>query len=134
MAEQENVQRERAKNRRPQPEAPNVSQEQFTNRGTQEGYSNLGPHGDFGDFDDEANTAPDNYGEQDQFADLDNQDPYSNLYDEDPGSTPGGEDMPEDELYGLAEPLAEPGDKSRKGASRDWYGTRRSQDQQGYQQ
>ncbi len=38
------------------------------------------------------------------------------------------------DLYGLAEPLAKPGEESRKGSQRDRYGTRISQDQSGYQQ
>src|SRR5437763_16032971 len=61
---------------------------QFGNQGSEERYSYLGPHGQY--IDD--NTAPDGYGDQDQFGDVDGQDPYSNLDDEDPGSTPGGED------------------------------------------
>src|SRR5438067_10863396 len=107
-------------------------QGQFGNQGTEEGYSYLGPHG----LDIEDNTAPDGYGDQDQFADVDDQDPYSNLYDEDPGSTPGGEDLSDQDqdLYGLAEPLAKPGDESRKGSNKNRFGTRMSQDQQGYQQ
>jgi hypothetical protein len=99
-------------------------------------YSYLGPQGD--DTDDEANTDPDNYGPQDQFGDLDNQDPYSNLYDEDAenemNAASDGPDDPEAGLYGLAEPLAQPGDESRKGRDKDRYGTRGSQDQYGYQQ
>lgn len=99
-------------------------------------YSYLGPHGD--DTDDEVNTDPDNYGPQDQFGDLDNQDPYSNLYDEDAenetNAASNGPDDPEAGLYGLAEPLAQPGDESRKGSDKDRYGTRGSQDQHGYQQ
>src|SRR2546423_15355100 len=77
---------------------------QFGNQGSEERYSYLGPHGQY--IDD--NTAPDGYGDQDQFGDVDDQDPYSNLDDEDPGSTPAGEDLtdPYEELYGLAEPLA----------------------------
>ena len=107
-------------------------QGQFGNQGSEERYSYLGPHGQY--IDD--NTAPDGYGDQDQFADIDGQDPYSNLNDEDPGSTPAGEDLsnPDEELYGLAEPLAKPGDKSQKGSNKDRFGTRMSQDQQGYQQ
>ncbi len=111
-------------------------------------YSYLGPHGDYandevnvGDevtIDDEVNTDPDNYGPQDQFGDLDNQDPYSNLYDADQenetNAASNGPDDPEAGLYGLAEPLAQPGDQSQKGKDKDRYGTRGSQDQYGYQQ
>lgn len=53
-------------------------------------------------------TQPDDqYGAQDQFGDVDDQDPYSNLYDQDLGSTPGGEGIqdPEGVLYGLAQPV-----------------------------
>jgi hypothetical protein len=116
-------------------ETPNNNQEvpgDFGNQGNEVGYSYLGPHG----LDNEdAFTAPDGYGPQDQFGDLDDQDPYSNLYDEDPGSSLGGEALsdPEEELYGLAEPLAKAGDESRKGSDKDRYGTRMSQDQTAYQ-
>ena len=107
-------------------------QGQFGNQGSEERYSYLGPHGQYIDDD----TAPDGYGDQDQFADVDGQDPYNNLYDEDPGSTPAGEDIldPDQELYGLAEPLAKPGDESRKGSDKNRFGTRMSQDQLGNQQ
>jgi hypothetical protein len=48
----------------------------------------------------------DQYGLQDQFGDLDDQDPYSNLEDEDQESTSAGEDPNPDSLYGPEEPLA----------------------------
>ena len=107
-------------------------QNQFGNQGSQDRYSYLGPHGEYADDD----TDPDGYGPQDQFGDLDDQDPYSNLYDEDTGESAGGEGLHdvEDTLYGLAEPLAQPGDVSRQGSDKDREGTRISQDQQGYQQ
>lgn len=106
-------------------------QHQFGDQGSAERYSNLGPHGQY----EEPEGDPDDYGPQDQFADVDGQDPYTNLYDEDPGSTPAGEDIehPYEELYGLEEPLARPGDVSREGSETDRYGTRGSQDQYGYQ-
>jgi|SRR5579884_76748 hypothetical protein len=52
----------------------------------------------------------DQYGAQDQFGDVDNQDPYSNLYDEEMEDTPGGEGIenPEGILYGLEAPTGEP--------------------------
>ena len=76
----------------------------------------------------------DEYGLQDQFGDLDDQDPYSNLEDEDQESTSAGEDPDPDTLYGLEEPLAQPGDESRAGSYKTRDGTRISSDQQGYQQ
>ncbi len=96
-------------------------------------YMGLHPEEDF--VDEQENTAPDDYGDQDQFGDVDNQDPYSNLYDEDPGSTPGGEDLYdlEETEYGLAEPLAKPGDASNEGTDRDEFGTKGSSDQYGYE-
>ena len=116
-------------------------------QGNLERYSNLGPHGQY--LGPDPADKPDNYdnpdlyntdeqdeinreelyGDQDQFGDVDNLDPYSNLYNEDPGSTPGG-----DGLYDLEEPLAKPGDVSKKGSDKDRYRTRWSQDQNGYQQ
>jgi hypothetical protein len=52
----------------------------------------------------------DQYGAQDQFGDVDNQDPYSNLYDEEMADTAGGEGIENAEgaLYGLAAPTGEP--------------------------
>lgn len=90
--------------------------------------------------DDAAEAAPDQYGNQDQFGDVDGQDPYTNVDDEDdekPENRPtprgdGLEDIEETE-YGLAEPLAKPGDRSYKGKDRNRWGTRGSQDQYGYQ-
>jgi hypothetical protein len=80
---------------------------------------------------------PDQYDAQDQFGDVDGQDPYSNLDSQHPENRPtprgdGLEDIEETE-YGLAEPLAKPGDKSKKGRDKDRLGTRGSQDQYGYQ-
>lgn len=100
--------------------------------GSRPGYSHKGTH----DLDIEDNTAPDGYGLQDQFGDVDGQDPYSNLDDEEPGMTTGGDGSyaPEETLYGLAEPLARPGEKSTKGRDKDKGGTRISQDMTAYQQ
>lgn len=101
--------------------------------GSRPGYSNKGLH----DLDIEDNTAPDGYGLQDQFGDVDGQDPYSNLDNEEPGITMGGADnsyAPEETLYGLAEPLARPDEKSTKGRDKDKGGTRISQDMTAYQQ
>jgi hypothetical protein len=133
-----------------QTSGPDTSQTNNTvpgGQGNLERYSNLGPHGEYlgpdpvdkpGDYDnpDLYNTDEQDiinreelYGDQDQYGDQDNLDPYSNLYNEDPGSTAGGEG-----LYGLAEPLAKKGDVSKKGRDTDRYGTRQSQDQNGYQQ
>lgn len=100
--------------------------------------SNLGGYENSDD--DAAETAPDQYGDQDQFGDVDGQDPYTNLGDEENEKpenrpTPRGdrlEDIEETE-YGLAEPLAKPGDRSYKGKDRNRWGTRGSQDQYGYQ-
>jgi hypothetical protein len=121
----------------------------FGDQGSEPGYSNMGPHGpDTGSGQDtgididtdvetgeDENTDPDGYGPQDQFGDLDDQDPYNNLEDTDPGESAGGEGLydVEDTLYGLAEPLAKPGDESRQERDKDLYGTRGSQDQYGYQ-
>lgn len=79
---------------------------------------------------------PDQYGLQDQFGDVDGQDPYSNLDDQEPADTSEDEDRYDEEqgLYGLAEPLANEGDVSKQGGDKNRYGTRQSQDQQGYQQ
>ena len=52
-------------------------QQQFGDQGVQVGYSNMGPHGLSNE---EAENAPDGYGNQDQFSDVDGQDPYNNLY------------------------------------------------------
>ncbi|HZS76030.1 MAG TPA: hypothetical protein VFA41_05400 [Ktedonobacteraceae bacterium] len=104
-------------------------------------YSYLGPHD--GAPVNEVNTAPDGYGLQDQFGDVDGQDPFTNLdeaeekgEEEEPDESAGGDgtyDL-DDTLYGLAEPLAKPGDLNRRESERDLFGTRRSQDQDGYQQ
>lgn len=89
-----------------------------------------GPHTlGFEDADD-----PDHYGPQDQFGDVDGQDPYSNLDEQDAEVPADDLDDLDQSLYGLAEPLARPGDVSRQGSDKDRQGTRRSQDQQGYQQ
>ena len=121
-------------------------QGQMDNAVGPERYSYHGPHGN---YDPNEGTAPDGYGDQDQFGDVDGQDPYSNLDDtsdlddasdlddtENPGDTAGGEGLYDldESLYGLAEPLAKPGDVSRKGSDKDRLGTRGSQDQYGYQQ
>ena len=133
-------------------------QGQMDNAVGPERYSYHGPHGN---YDPNEGTAPDGYGDQDQFGDVDGQDPYSNLDDtsdlddasdlgdtgnpddtsdqddtENPGDTAGGEGLYDldESLYGLAEPLAKPGDVSRKGSDKDRFGTRGSQDQYGYQQ
>lgn len=52
----------------------------------------------------------DQYGAQDQFGDVDNQDPYSNLYDDETTDTPGGEGIqdPESILGGVESPTGEP--------------------------
>ncbi len=50
-----------------------IDQGEAGEQGDQEGYSHFGLHGDFP----EEGTPPDGYGPQDQFGDLDNQDPYS---------------------------------------------------------
>jgi len=170
MTDQANKQEQRKKQQIAQQNQLNInqtgeqSQQQFGDQGVQVGYSNMGPHGLSNE---EAENAPDGYGNQDQFSDVDGQDPYNNLYDEDSvstsaeeaaddanfgstpaeeeeedrddadlGSTPAEEDAADvnDGLYGLAEPLAKPGDISRQGSNKDTKGTRISQDQQGYQQ
>lgn len=109
-----------------------------TNLAPRERYSNLGPHGPYGDpstADDEdpladtPDTGHEQYGEQDQFGDVDNEDPFSNLYDDDPGSTPGG-----DGLYAIEDPLAQPASPDKQESNRTSYGTKTSQDQQGDQQ
>jgi hypothetical protein len=133
-----------------QTSGPDTTQENSDSPGDQgnlERYSNLGPHGQYlgpdpadkpDDYDnpDLYNTDDQDvinreelYGDQDQYGDQDNLDPYSNLYNEDPGSTAGGEG-----LYELEEPLAKQGDVSKKGRDTDRYRTRWSQDQNGYQQ
>lgn len=120
-------------NNRDQPDTEQVpltgtidEQGHFGDQGSLDRYTYQGPKPEDAYLND--NTAPDGYGDQDQFADVDGQDPYSNLNDDDPGSTPGGEG-----LYGLEEPLAQPGEQSLKGRDKDLYGTRGSQDQYGYQ-
>src|SRR5437588_12505304 len=62
--------------------------EQFGNQGSEDRYSYLGPHDAHVDDNSapgegyiDEDTAPDGYGDQDQFADVDGQDPYNNLYD-----------------------------------------------------
>lgn len=135
-------------------------QGQMDNPDGPEVYSHRGPHGNEAE-NEAANTAPDGYGLQDQFGDVDGQDPYSNLdededenedEDEDDreemedalraeenpegdGESAGGEGLYdlEESLYGLAEPLAKEGDKSRKARDKDRKDTRGSQDQYGYQ-
>ncbi|HYK84683.1 MAG TPA: hypothetical protein VEV19_04910 [Ktedonobacteraceae bacterium] len=110
-----------------------LGQQQFGDQGVQEGYSYKGPHGISSE---RAENAPDGYGNQDQFGDVDGQDPYNNLYQKPPVRTPKGDGLSniDETLYGLAKPLAKPGDKSRQGSDKDAAGTRMSQDQQGYQQ
>ncbi len=76
----------------------------------------------------------DEYGLQDQFGDLDDQDPYSNLEDNEQDMTSAGEDPDPDTLYGLEEPLARSGDESRAGSDKTRDGTHISSDQQSYQQ
>ncbi len=111
----------------------------FGSEGSADTYSNRGPKGDIDDDtitneqDPLADDAVDRqeYGYQDQFGDVDGQDPYNNLDESTIDDTSEDE---EEGLYGLAEPLAQAGDRSRKGSDKDRYGTERSQDQQGYQQ
>ncbi len=126
-------------------------QGQMDNQVGPEVYSDHGLHGTEAE-NEAANTAPDGYGLQDQFGDVDGQDPYSNLDEnerqediedalhtqetgEGTGETPGGDGLSdlEDTLYGLAEPLAKEGDVSLQGSNKDRQGTRGSQDQYGYQ-
>lgn len=129
------------------PETSPINNDPRGDQGNLDRYSNLGPHGQYlgpdpadkpSDYEnpDLYNTDEQDvidretlYGDTDQYGDQDNQDPYSNLYDEDPGSTAGGEG-----LYEQEEPLAQPGDVSTKGRDTDRYRTRISQDQNGYQQ
>ena len=114
----------------------------FAQGGTEDTYSNKGPKGAYVDDQTERNNqdpladdtnAADrqDYGYQDQFGDIDDQDPYNNLDEPDLDQRSSEEDAG---LYGLAEPLAGPGDRSRQGSDKDRAGTERSQDQQGYQQ
>ena len=122
-------------------DTPQMNDNVSGNQDNLERYSNLGPHGQYlgpdpvdkpDDYDN-----PDLYNTDDQdvidreelYGDQDNLDPYSNLYNENPGSTSGSEG-----LHDLAEPLAKKGDVSKKGRDTDHYGTRQSQDQNGYQQ
>jgi hypothetical protein len=125
-------------------------QGQQNNQVGPEVYSYHGLHGTEAE-NEAANTAPDGYGPQDQFGDVDGQDPYTNLDEseeenledalhteetgEGTGETPGGDGLfdVEETLYGLAEPLAKEGDVSTQGTDRDRLGTRGSQDQYGYQ-
>lgn len=134
-------------------------QGQMGNPDGPEVYSFHGPHGNEAE-NEAANTAPDGYGVQDQFGDVDGQDPYSNLDEdedknededqddreemedalrdeenEEDGESAGGEGLHDvdESLYGLAEPLAKEGDKSRKARDKDCKDTRGSQDQYGYQ-
>lgn len=117
------------------------NQELFPAQGDPARYSYRGPHGDYAD--DEAESAPDDYGPQDQFGDLDNQDPYSNLDEESESEEPQSADQRGDQdylhtatgepLYGLEEPPAKPGERSEQHRDRDRYGTKGSQDQYGYQ-
>ena len=135
-------------------------QGQMDNEVGPEVYSFHGPHG--AEVENEAaNTAPDGYGLQDQFGDVDGQDPYSNMDEagdddrnededeeeemedvlrsddtgEDSGESAGGEGLDDldESLYGLAEPLAKGGDRSLKARDKDIKDTRGSQDQYGYQ-
>ncbi|GCE23974.1 hypothetical protein [Dictyobacter kobayashii] len=76
----------------------------------------------------------DEYGLQDQFGDVDDQDPYSNLEDDQPEKENAGEDPDPDALYGLEAPLAGPGDVSRAGSTRTRQNTRINADDQGYNQ
>ncbi|GHO52356.1 hypothetical protein [Ktedonobacter robiniae] len=117
------------------------NQEIFPAQGDPARYSYRGPHGDYQN--DQAESDPDGYGLQDQFGDLDNQDPYSNLTEGTEDERPENDDVCGDQdmlhtatgepLYGLEEPLAKPGEESRQGSDRDRYGTKGSQDQYGYQ-
>jgi hypothetical protein len=114
----------------------------FATAGTENTYSNMGPKGAYVDdqtvrndqdplADDDNAADRQNYGYQDQFGDVDDQDPFNNLDEPDLDNR----SLEEDEgLYGLAEPLAGPGDHSRQGIDKDRAGTEQSQDQKGYQQ
>ncbi|GLV55255.1 hypothetical protein KDH_21020 [Dictyobacter sp. S3.2.2.5] len=78
----------------------------------------------------------DDYGLQDQFGDIDGQDPYSNLDDSDGESqeTTAGVDPDPDALYGLEAPLAGPGEHNRTTSSRTDKNTRINPDEHGYNQ
>ena len=113
---------------------------QFGREGTSETYSNQGPKGGYiddatvtNDQDPLADDVVDrqNYGYQDQFGDVDGQDPYNYLDEAEIEDTSLDE---QEGLYGLAEPLAQAGDRSRQGSDKDSVGTESSQDQKGYQQ
>ena len=151
MADQANNQQPGSKNASQKQEKPAINQdlnvrqvlpEDFET--AQDRYSYNGPHGDYVEDDD-----PDSYGPQDQFGDVDGQDPYNNLEDDEQvdesagsengdmgasmagaedleGATPAGEGLDdlEDTLYGLAEPLAKPGDISNVGSNKNRYGTK----------
>ncbi len=116
--------------------------EQATRQGALQGYSNRGPHTNT--MDDQND--PDGYGPQDNFGDIDGQDPYTNvgsdhdnnqgIYSQNNDSVPAGENLygSDEDRYGLDEPLAHEGDISRQGSNKTRHGTRISQDQQGNQQ
>ena len=78
MAEQPNKQQIAEQNKLNINQSPDSSQQQFGDRGVEVGYSNMGPHGLSNE---DAENAPDGYGNQDQFGDIDGQDPYTNLND-----------------------------------------------------
>ena len=82
---------------------------------------------------DEDTTSTDEFA-QDQFGDLDDNDPFTNLNETEPEKTNADLDPDPDDLYGLEEPLAKPGDTNRTLRHRDSQGTPVSMDQLGNQQ
>lgn len=120
----ESIEKEKARNQ--PPNASTVEPDTFG--GSEDRYSFMGPHGEYDEPGD-----PDDYGPQDQFSDVDGQDPYNNLRDEEPGESAGGEGLYDldESLYGLSEPLAKPGDLSMQGDNKDRYGTRGTQNEYG---
>jgi hypothetical protein len=100
----------------------------------QERYVYQGLHGEYPDEEDSDPANQENG--VGRFGDINNEDPYDNLEDDDPaGSTPGGEGLYDldQRQYELEAPPAHPGDVSRQGSDRNRYRTRVGSDQEGYQ-
>lgn len=125
-----------------------ANERRFETQGIDVGYSFRGYHESDGDQD--QNDIGDAFGDevanedgpnnddddfvQDQFGDLDDNNPATNLGDAEPPKTNAGVDPDPNDLYGLEEPLAKPGDKNDTLRHRDEEGTPISMDQLGDQQ
>lgn len=147
MADQNNQIRNQGNT--PEQKPNNSAQDTFGNQGVDVAYSYKGRHEATEVGDQEQNDTQDAFNDttnaeeqstaddfaQDQFGDLDDNNPYTNLSETEPEKVNASVDPDPDSLYGLEEPLAEPGaDNNQQLRHRDRAGTRISMDQLGNQQ